>query len=64
MIDQLADRANVVALRGDSYRLKDRDLGPLRRASLANIKNEVVPHSVSKLALFSVGIDTPGKSSL
>ena len=28
MIDRLVHHAEVVALKGDSYRLKDRDLGP------------------------------------
>ena len=27
MIDRLVRRAEVIALKGDSYRLKDRDLG-------------------------------------
>ena len=64
MIDRLATAANVVALRGDSYRLKTRDVGryadqdwPTSRPRWSHVQS-------SKLALFSVGINTPGKSFL
>ena len=33
MIDRLVHHAEVVSLRGDSYRLKDRDLGRPTRAA-------------------------------
>ena len=33
MIDRLVHHADVVAIKGDSYRLKDRDLGRVRAAS-------------------------------
>jgi hypothetical protein len=38
MIDRLVHHTEVVALKGDSYRLKDRDLGP-DRPRLTNINN-------------------------
>jgi len=33
MIDRLVHHAEVIALKGDSYRLKDRDLGRPRTAA-------------------------------
>lgn len=33
MIDRLVHHAEVIALKGDSYRLKDRDLGRVPAAS-------------------------------
>ena len=33
MIDRLVHHADVIALKGDSYRLKDRDLGRVPAAS-------------------------------
>jgi DNA replication protein DnaC len=37
MIDRLVDHAEVIALEGDSYRLRGRDLG---RIPAANVTNE------------------------
>jgi len=34
MIDRLVHHAEVVSLKGDSYRLKDRDLGGCQRTTL------------------------------
>ncbi len=36
MIDRLVHHAEVISLKGDSYRLKDRDLGPFPAASKTN----------------------------
>ena len=36
MIDRLVHHADVVALKGDSYRLKDRDLGRVPAATTSN----------------------------
>jgi DNA replication protein DnaC len=33
MIDRLVRHAEVIALKGDSYRLKDRNLGPVPTAA-------------------------------
>jgi len=35
MIDRLAHHAEVIALKGDSYRLKDRDLGRVHNSGPA-----------------------------
>jgi hypothetical protein len=42
MIDRLVHHAEVVSLRGDSYRLKDRDLGRPTRAQRRPMTNEGV----------------------
>jgi IstB-like ATP binding protein len=38
MIDRLVHHADVIALKGDSYRLKDRDLGRVPAASTEQAK--------------------------
>jgi DNA replication protein DnaC len=38
MIDRLVHHPEVIALKGDSYRLKDRDLGRVPRTRLNNTK--------------------------
>lgn len=40
MIDRFVHHADVIALKGDSYRLKDRDLGQSRRPPTPTTKDE------------------------
>ena len=40
MIDRLVHHAEVIALKGDSYRIKDRDLGPSPRLHNRRLNNE------------------------
>jgi hypothetical protein len=58
MIDRLVHHAEVVALKGDSYRLKDRDLGrvPNRRDQRA-MKPKVVSFRVPSTDQFSRAIN-------
>jgi IstB-like ATP binding protein len=37
MVDRLVHHAEILSLKGDSYRLKDRDLGPPRRRSATRL---------------------------
>ena len=37
MVDRLIHHAEILSLRGDTYRLKDRDLGPRRVRQTAEI---------------------------
>jgi hypothetical protein len=59
MIDRLVHHAEVVSLRGDSYRLKDRDLGgaPAGHGRL-RMNPELVKFHLPTTDQFSVAVDT------
>ena len=50
MIDRLVHHAEILALKGDSYRLRDKDLGPPRPPS-----TDQAPCSASPSGLSSAG---------
>jgi hypothetical protein len=57
-VDRLVHHAEVVALRGDSYRLKNRDLGRVpNRPGRHQLKPGLV-NSIAETGRFSVAVDT------
>lgn len=59
MIDRLVHHAEVVSLKGDSYRLKDRDLGGcLTTTQRDRIAGRGVSSQPAKRDQFSTGVDT------
>ncbi len=47
MIDRLVHHAEVIALKGDSYRIKDRDLGRIPTATADNQSNQAGQFSIA-----------------
>jgi hypothetical protein len=60
MIDRLVHHAEVIALKGDSYRLKDRNLGrvPAAAAAPTNHEPEDGQHSVAANGQYSAAVDS------
>jgi len=68
MIDRLVHHAEVVSLRGDSYRLKDRDLGRPTNAAKTTDDNKGVKMQLRRIrtvaAAFADGANvTPNRRS-
>ena len=51
MIDRLVHHAEILALKGDSYRLRDKDLGPVATANSAPAKRALGERSRRALTL-------------
>ena len=58
MIDRLVHHAEVISLKGDSYRLKDRDLGRSPRPPPRTMTNEGVKFHLPPGGQFSPAVDT------
>jgi hypothetical protein len=58
MIDRLVHHADVVSLKGDSYRLKDRDLGRVPTATPRNHDRPGVRFHLPRGGQFSAAVDT------
>ena len=57
MIDRLVHHAEVIALKGDSYRLKDRDLGRVPPSRPTTNETKLVNFRLPPADQFSIAVD-------